>query len=174
MKGGEYLIVDDDEPFRGRLARALRKRGLIVHEAGDPVSARSAMRELRPSYVVLDLKMPGASGVDLISQLREERADVRIVMLTGFGSIATTVDALRAGAINYLTKPVDVERVLAAFRDQRSPQSTVGYETPSLASVEWNHIQRVLQESGGNITRAAKVLGVHRRSLQRKLAKAAQ
>jgi two-component system response regulator RegA len=122
--------------------------------------------------VLLDLRMPGESGLEAIPRLRGLLPRARIVVLTGFGSIATAVEAVRRGATDYLTKPVDTDHIIEAFsRDPSAPRpAQVGSAAPpSLDRVEWEHIQRVLAECGGNVSRAARALGMHRRSLQRKL-----
>jgi two-component system, response regulator RegA len=166
------LIVDDDEVFRGRLARGFRLRGWESLEAGDGAAALAAVGEAAPDLAIVDLRMEGESGLDTVRALRAADATLSIVMLTGYGSIATALEAIKCGADHYLTKPVDVDQIVAAFDSLRSgsaaqPPATV----PSLARVEWEHIQRVLADCGGNISQAAKLLGVHRRSLQRKLGK---
>jgi two-component system response regulator RegA len=174
------LLVDDDEVFRSRLARAFRDRGWEVREAGDLGDALAAAEEETPEYVVVDLRLPGGSGLEAVRRLKALDATTAIVVLTGYGSIATGLDALRLGAAHYLTKPADVDEVIAGFGragggaaavdvDVFLPDPTL--DTPSLARVEWEHINRVLADSGGNISEAARRLGLHRRSLQRKLAK---
>ena len=168
------LLVDDDENFRGRLARAFRERGFEVGEAGDGAQAREVAREDPPELAVVDLRMPGESGLDVLRALLEIEPTMRIVVLTGYGSIATALEAVRLGAVHYLTKPAFPDAILAAFEPEtgaseaREPDAVV----PSLARVEWEHIQRVLTDCGGNVSLAARRLGLHRRSLQRKLAKA--
>src|SRR5262249_21721199 len=163
-----FLVADDDAPLRQRVAEALRQRGHRVHEAGDAASALAQAKE-GPWRVLLDLRMPGAHGVDLVRDIRlaDELNDV--VVLTGYGTIPTAVEATRFGAREYLTKPVDVKRILASFglSDDGSPPGSD--DTPSLDRVEWEHIHRVLTDCEGNVSEAARVLGVHRRSLQRKL-----
>jgi two-component system response regulator RegA len=164
------LIVDDDEVLRERLATAIRARGYEVRTAG---SADEAMREVAkdsPEMAVLDLKMPGGSGLDLLKELRRVDPHTRVLMLTGYGSIATAVEAVREGAVGYLPKPADADEILAALAGTHT-QKVPGLETPSLARAEWEHIQRVLTDCGGNISEAARRLGIHRRSLQRKLHK---
>jgi two-component system response regulator RegA len=172
------LLVDDDEVFRSRLARAFRDRGWEVREAGDLGDALAAAEEETPEYVVVDLRLPGGSGLEAVRRLKALDATTAIVVLTGYGSIATGLDALRLGAAHYLTKPADVDEVIAGFgragggatdADVSLPDPTL--DTPSLARVEWEHINRVLADSSGNISEAARRLGLHRRSLQRKLAK---
>ncbi len=164
------LLVDDDDRLRGRLAVALEDRGYRVFQA-NCVTAAMAVVPDAPTHAVLDLKMPGGSGLTLIEPLLVALPELRIVVLTGYGSIATTVDAIRLGAVNYLSKPADADMVLAAFvRGDDAPLAEAPeYDPPSLARTEWEHIQRVLDDCGGNITKAAQKLGLHRRTLQRKL-----
>jgi two-component system response regulator RegA len=172
------LVVDDDATFRTRLVRALTTRGYETFEAGDVDSAIALARRQRPARAIVDLRMPGKSGLDLISALMEIDEEIQILVLTGYGSIATAVEAVRRGAIDYLNKPVDTEQILAVFERDRergehatSSATEVTEAKPSLARVEWEHIQRVLSDCGGNISEAARQLGIHRRSLQRKLSK---
>lgn len=164
------LVVDDDETFRRRVAAALRGRGFEVSEADSAESAIEKARAFEPSAALVDLRMPGASGLELVSELVALSPEIRVVVLTGYGSIATAVEALKRGAIGYLTKPIDLDSILRAF-DGQSPHTQTPPETstPSLEQVEWEHINRVLVDCGGNISLAAKTLGIHRRSLQRKL-----
>jgi two-component system response regulator RegA len=132
------------------------------------------VREDSPELAVLDLKMPGRSGIDLLKEIRAHDPATEVLILTGYGSIATAVEATKAGAVGYVPKPVDADEILAAFSRLRGqePAATHGpFETPSLARAEWEHIQRVLSDCGGNISEAARRLGIHRRSLQRKLQK---
>lgn len=166
------LIVDDDPIFRERLARALQRRGYDARVAADYEQAIAQTRQDPAEMAVLDLRLPGQSGLELMRDLLEIEPTMRIIMLTGYGSIATAIDATRLGALNFIQKPADADDILAAFdRGQRPPlsESQVDYQAPSLARAEWEHIQRVLADCGGNITRAARQLGIHRRTLQRKL-----
>jgi two-component system response regulator RegA len=167
------LVVDDDEVFRGRLARALRERGYDVREAGDAGAARAALAEAVPGWAVVDLRLPDGSGLDVVRDVLAAAPQAKIVVLTGYGSIATALEAVRLGATHYLTKPANVDEVLAGLtRDTpATPQIEAPEDVPSLARVEWEHINRVLADSGGNISEAARRLGLHRRTLQRKLAK---
>ena len=170
------LIVEDDERLRGRLARAFLDRGFDTREAADYESALEAVREDSPEYLLVDLRMPGRSGLDVIRDVKALAPETRAVVLTGYGSIATALEAVKLGAADYLTKPADVESILAAF-DRSEPGSdppASGHgemAVPSLARVEWEHISRVVFDCGGNISKAARLLGIHRRSLQRKLGK---
>ena len=170
------LVVDDDRVYRTRLVRALRQRGYQVCEAQNPEEALAIAREESPEFALLDLRMPGGNGLDLVRDLLAIDAHTNIVLLTGYGSIATALDAVRRGATHYLTKPADVDEILGAFARKEDeafvdsvPEGIEG--TPSLARVEWEHIQRVLTDCEHNISEAARRLGIHRRSLQRKLAK---
>jgi len=165
----KFLIVDDDEAFRTRLVKAFQTRGLEAQGAGDGRAALELAAQLRPQGAIVDLKMPGTSGLDLVPELASRVPGIQIVVLTGYGSIATAVEAVRRGAMNYLTKPLDADQILAAFDKGADPPSLEA--TPSLARVEWEHIQRILHDCGGNISLAARKLGLHRRSLQRKLGK---
>jgi len=168
------LIVDDDEVFRERLCRAFRLRGWDVYGAGDAAQALAAAREFGPDLAVVDLRLPGESGLDIVRALRGLDATVCILMLTGYGSIATALEAVRCGANDYLSKPVDVDQIIAAYAGLSQPApagARPAASVPSLGRVEWEHIQRVLTDCGGNVSQAAKLLGLHRRSLQRKLSK---
>jgi two-component system response regulator RegA len=165
----KVLVVDDDPTFRNRLVAALAAREFESHGSGSPAEAIALCSRVRPDRVVLDLRMPGGSGLDLIDELVRINPDIQIVVLTGYGSIATALEATRRGAIDYLSKPADADQILSAF--DRSPKAPAPNSAPSLARVEWEHIQRVLHDCNGNISQAARVLGIHRRSLQRKLSK---
>jgi two-component system response regulator RegA len=168
-----YLLVDDDAVFRERLARALRKRGCEVETAADGREALLLARENSPERAVVDMRMPGLSGLDLVRELLTIDPATQIVVLTGYGSIGTAIDAIRLGATYYLSKPADVDDILATFERGTAPVDTHAEQVaaPSLARAEWEHIQRVMVDSEGNISEAARRLGMHRRSLQRKLQK---
>jgi two-component system response regulator RegA len=166
------LVIDDDPVFNRVLTRALGQRGFTVFGAADPESALGLAREHEPEYVVLDLNIAGSSGLRLIEPLLAVNPDCRILVLTGYASIATTVDAIKLGATQYLAKPADVDAILKAL----SASEVVIDDTPSAAPMsvdrlEWEHIQRVLSENDGNISATARALKMHRRTLQRKLAK---
>ncbi len=168
------LIIDDDEVFRTRLRRAFELRGWEAHVAASGKEAQLRAREIGPDLAIVDLRMPGESGLDVVKDLRDWDSTVSIIVLTGYGSIATALEAVRRGADHYLSKPVDVDQILVAYETVESsrPGDTLPPTTvPSLARVEWEHIQRVLTDCGGNVSQAAKLLGLHRRSLQRKLLK---
>lgn len=167
------LVVDDDDVFRRRLARAFAERGFAVREAAAGDAALALAREESPELAVVDLRMPGVGGLDVVRGLAEIDPTTRIVVLTGYGSIATAVEAMRLGAIHYLAKPADADDLLAAFAraDATSEPAPAELSVPSLARVEWEHIQRVLTEHAGNISATARALNMHRRTLQRKLAR---
>lgn len=172
------LLVDDDERLRSRMARAFEERGYETQQAGGYDGAVAIASEESTEFAVVDLRMPGKSGLEVVRELHGIDSATKIVVLTGYGSIATALEAMRLGATHYLTKPADVDEVIASFdRDKAEPEDEPSVaegeppETPSLARVEWEHIQRVLTDCDGNITKAAQRLGIHRRSLQRKLAK---
>ncbi len=162
------LLVDDDGVYRERLAKAITARGYEVRTAADAEAAVALAEAESPELAVLDLRMPGESGLDLLRRLKAIDPTTKILMLTGYGSIATALEAVRLGAVHYLTKPVDVDEILAAFDRDGAPAETLDTETPSLARVEWEHLQRVLNDCEGNLSEAARRLGMHRRSLQRK------
>ena len=167
------LLVDDDPVFAATLARALDRRGIETALAHDPASALEQAEQWQPSHVLLDLNLGDeVSGLDLIAPLCERVAGVRITVLTGYASIATTVTAMQRGAAGYLAKPVDAPTVLAALADDSDAAApSAPGERMSLKRLEWEHIQRVLAEHDGNISEAARALGLHRRTLQRKLDK---
>ncbi len=168
--GRTILVVDDDAAFRGRLVRAFGDRGLIVAAASNYDAAVAMAQIDTPELALVDLKLPGRSGLDVVRRLRELDSTTNVVVLTGYGSIATAVESVHLGATTYLTKPVDADQILAAFDGpQGNPPEAV--TTPSLARVEWEHINRVLGECDGNVSEAARRLRIHRRSLQRKLSK---
>ena len=171
--GSGILVVDDDEAFRLRLVRAFRDRGHSAEAAGDSESALALARTFRPGRAVVDLRMPDKSGLEVVHDLAELLPGIQCLMLTGYGSIATATEAIRLGALDYLTKPADADQILAAFERTGEPLDPppVPIEAPSLERVEWEHIQRVLADTGGNVSQAARILGIHRRSLQRKLAR---
>lgn len=173
--GRSILIVDDNAPFRERLARAFRERGFAVSTAANYDEAMLQASLQPPQLAVVDLRMPGPSGLSLVRDLKQLSPATQVLVLSGFGSISTAVDAVHLGAINFLPKPADADDILAAFeRGENTLQSTDSLvETPSLARAEWEHIHRVLSDCCGNVSEAARRLGIHRRSLQRKLRKRA-
>jgi two-component system response regulator RegA len=166
------LIVDDDAAFRTRLVRAFRDRGFDAKGAGGYDDAMAAARDDSPELALVDLRLAGRSGLELVRDLKILDATTSIVVLTGYGSIATAVQSLQLGATSYLTKPVDADQILAAFEHIPAAGAAIAAPTAQpLARVEWEHIQRVLADCDGNVSQAARLLGIHRRSLQRKLSK---
>ena len=165
------LIVDDDGPFRSRLVRAFCDRGLEAVGAASYEEAVTLAQSDTPELALVDLRLPGKSGLELIKALKAMDATTSIVVLTGYGSIATAIDSVKLGATSYLTKPVDADQILAAFDNAPGSGPRDRTAIQPLARVEWEHIQRVLADCEGNVSQAARLLGLHRRSLQRKLAK---
>ena len=166
------LVVDDDATFCRVLAAALEKRGFAVRTAHDVEQAYDIARQEPPEFVVLDLKMPGESGLALVQRLKQLDDHTRIVVLTGYASVATAVEAIKLGATHYLTKPADADEIVQAFWQQDgNADIPVGDQRPSVDRLEWEYIQRVLNECDGNISATARTLGMHRRTLQRKLQK---
>jgi two-component system, response regulator RegA len=165
------LVTDDDDAFRTRLVRALNARGFIATGASSYDEAMARAREESPECALVDLKLPGRSGLDLVRDLKALDATTMVVVLTGYGSIATAVQSVKLGAHGYLTKPVDADQIAAAFDVRRDDDAMAAPAVQSLARVEWEHIQRVLSDCDGNVSQAARLLGIHRRSLQRKLMK---
>ncbi len=161
------LIVDDDVRFRDRLVRAMRERGFDANGVGDHGAAIEAAQAESPELALVDLRLPGESGLAVVRDLKQLDPSTVVVVLTGYGSIATAVESVKLGAASYLTKPADADQIVAAFTGTQPPEDS----TPSLARVEWEHIQRVLTDCNGNISQSARILGLHRRSLQRKLFK---
>lgn len=169
------LLVDDDTVFCDVLRPALVRRGFDVTTAHDVPQALIAAQELTPDYAVVDLCMPGPSGLKLVDELKSMNDQVRIVILTGYASIATAVEAIKLGATHYLTKPADANQIVRAFEHGQGDADTAPPARPmSVNRLEWEHIQSVLTECNGNISAAARQLGMHRRTLQRKLQKRPQ
>ncbi len=172
------LLVDDDESCRWAMGRAFERRGYQVRTADCVPVAIELLRDFSPEYAVVDLRMPGPSGLSLVQKLHEADPETRIVMLTGFASIATAVEAVKKGANDYLIKPVDADAIEVSFgvadakaMKQRAADNPDGEHLISVDRLAWEHIQRTLAQHGGNISAAARALGMHRRTLQRKLAK---
>ncbi len=172
------LIIEDDETFSATVVRALKRRGYVVAAARNAAEALVRAAAETPDRVVLDLNLGGDSGLNLIPRLLEFNPACRIVVLTGYASITTAVDAIKLGAVQYLAKPVDVNALLAAFGHELQPGATSPAATAPISEVpmsvdrmEWEHIQRVLREHKGNISSTARALNMHRRTLQRKLLK---
>lgn len=169
MTSRTILVVDDDVTFRERLLRAFAARGLEAIGAATGAEAKRLATAESPELAVVDLRLGQDDGLDVVRELHSIDPTTRILVLTGYGSIATAVEAVRRGAFDYLQKPADADEILARLEGAGAAREEVA--VPSLARVEWEHIQRVLLDSGGNVSAAARLLGMHRRSLQRKLAK---
>lgn len=166
------LLVDDDTTFCRVLGLALNRRGFAVVTAHGGAEALERARVEPPEYAVVDLNLAGDSGLSLIPDLLALDPATRIVVLTGYASIATAVEAIKLGAVNYLAKPADADQVLAAFAASGGDSGVPVSARPlSVNRLEWEHIQRVLRDNDGNISATARQLGMHRRTLQRKLAK---
>jgi len=167
------LVIDDDDRLRERLARAFEERGYRVLQAGDHARGLELAKDAgKIDRAVVDLRMPGPHGLVVLQDLIALDPEIDVVIVTGYGSIATAVEAMRLGARDYLTKPAHADRILAAFEVEPEPTGgAIEFEIPSLAKVEREHIERVLRECNGNVSKAARVLGMHRRTLQYKLAK---
>ncbi len=163
------LIVDDDEPFRVAMRNAFLRRGYEVSLAGSAGEAQALLRQEAPDYAVVDLRMPGPSGLEVVRALRALPSPPEVVVLTAYGTIGTAVEAIRLGAINYLNKPADADEVEAALLGKRPPPPV--HEVPSLDRQEWEYLNRILADCNGNISEAARRLKMHRRTLQRKLQK---
>ncbi|WP_164887361.1 response regulator transcription factor [Hahella sp. KA22] len=169
------LLIDDNQVFLQTLARSLSRRGESVLTASCGDEALAHLEDSSPSRAVLDLNLAGDSGLQLLSEMLQRQPQLQVVMLTGYSSIATAVEAIKRGALNYLCKPVTATELLAAFgepREEAPVESEVDTDaTLSVRRLEWEHIQRVLQENEGNISATARALNMHRRTLQRKLQK---
>nr|WP_115937977.1 ActR/PrrA/RegA family redox response regulator transcription factor [Aestuariispira insulae] len=165
------LIMDDDMPLRNRLVRAMEKRGFDVTGVGSVGEALETLSERAPAFAVLDLRLEDGSGLEVVEALIESRPDIRIIMLTGYGNIASAVSAIKAGAIDYLSKPADADQIEAALltKDNTLPPPP---ENPMSADrVRWEHIQRVFEQCDHNVSETARRLKMHRRTLQRILNK---
>lgn len=166
------LLVDDDATLCDTLARALGKRGFEVKTALTAEAASMLAHESSPEYAVVDLRLPDKPGLTLVSTLMGLDPHTRIVIVTGYGNIATAIEAIKLGATYYLCKPVDADDIIAAFYQDAGDDAVPAKEKPmSIGRLEWEHIWQVLRDHNGNISQAARALSMHRRTLQRKLAK---
>lgn len=168
----DFLIVDDDPTLAAMLERVLQRRGFSTLSSGNAAQALQLANSTVFTNAIVDLKLGSDSGLRLIRELILCQPEIAIVMLTGYSSISTAVEAVKLGAVNYLCKPADTDEILAAFGDQQQQISVETAYTPiSIDRLEWEHIQKILQENNGNISATARALGMHRRTLQRKLHK---
>lgn len=165
------LLLDDDEPFLRRLSRAMEKRGFDVREAGTIADGLAAVKASPPAYAVLDLRLEDGNGLDVVEALREARPDARIVVLTGYGAIATAVAAVKIGATDFLSKPADANDIVAALLAKPEDKPEPPVNPMSADRVRWEHIQRVYELCDRNVSETARRLSMHRRTLQRILAK---
>lgn len=166
------LMVDDDEVFCQVMQRALVRRGYEVEVCLNSASAERALQQRLFTKAIVDLKIAQESGLVLLKSLKAINPAIEIIMLTGYSSVSTAVEAIKIGALNYFCKPIDVDEILNAFTSKDlATENLVAFSTPSLDRVEWEHIQKILQDHQGNVSAAARTLGMHRRTLQRKLQK---
>ena len=168
----KLLLVDDDEVFCQIMQRALTRRGFAVDICFNIQAAEQAAKKTSFHKALVDLKIAQESGLALIRSLKTINPDIQIIMLTGYSSVSTAVEAIKLGAVNYFCKPIDVDEILKGFSEaDLMEEEPTPISTPSLDRVEWEHIQKILQDHQGNISAAARALGMHRRTLQRKLQK---
>ena len=166
----QWLLIDDDEAFLQILTRSLARQGITAITAHNHEQALDTLAKEPVSRCVLDLNLAGESGLQLLPELLDQQPDLEVLVLTGYGSIATAVEAMRRGAVNYLCKPVTVSQLMQGFEPLEG-MPDLRAEPPSVEEMEWEHIQRVLNEHEGNISATARALNMHRRTLQRKLQK---
>ena len=169
-----YLIIDDDVIFAEAMARALQRKGFAAEVATDSTRALALIEKQVPNRVILDLKIGNESGLQLLPEIRLHSPQIEVLLLTGYSSISTAVDAIKLGAVQYLCKPVELEDILNAFDQQDQPEgssSPLRSDPHSVDRLAWEHIQTVLTQKNGNISATARALGMHRRTLQRKLQK---
>jgi two-component system response regulator RegA len=172
MTAQQMLIIDDDAAFAAILARRMQRHGFGVAIAASSAEALALVQQRQFDKAVLDLKLGSDSGLLLLPQLKAAQAQMDIVVLTGYSSIATAVEAIKLGALNYLCKPASSEDILNAFgAAAANPAVDIAATPPSVERLEWEHIQKVLADNNGNISETARALGMHRRTLQRKLQK---
>jgi len=167
------LIVDDDKPFLTRLARAMEGRGFSVDTADSVEEAVAKVKASAPAYAVIDMRLGDGNGLDVVAAIREKREDARTVILTGYGNIATAVTAVKLGAVDYLSKPADADDVFAALTRGAGEKAAPPENPMSADRVRWEHIQRVYEMCDRNVSETARRLNMHRRTLQRILAKRA-
>jgi two-component system response regulator RegA len=171
LEGARLLLVDDDPALCEALARAFERRGFDVTVASTERDALARARDTSPRCAVIDLRLPDRQGLELLSALLALDGTMRIVVLTAYGNIATAVEAIKRGAVHYLCKPASADEIVAAFEGRIAPTETPPHQPMSVRRLEWEHIWKVLRQHGGNVSQAARALSMHRRTLQRKLAK---
>ncbi len=165
------LLVDDDEPFLRRLAKAMEKRGFLPETAGSVAAGRAIALDHPPAYAVVDLRLGDGNGLDVVEALRAKRPDCRVIVLTGYGAIATAVAAVKIGAVDYLSKPADANDITNALLSKGDAHPVLPEHLMSADRVRWEHIQRVYEMCDRNVSETARKLSMHRRTLQRILAK---
>jgi two-component system, response regulator RegA len=171
--GKTLLIVDDDRPFSSRLQRAMETRGFVVTCAQSVAEGLSAIAQAPPAFAVIDMRLADGNGLDVISELKAKRPDARAIILTGYGNIVTAVTAVKLGAFDYLAKPADADEIYAALMATNHDKAEVPENPMSADRVRWEHIQRIYELCGRNVSETARRLNMHRRTLQRILAKRA-
>ena len=171
MTEKHLLLVDDDAPFRQRLQVTLERKGYTVHGAGSLADARAAVAQVTPTHAVVDMRLGDGNGLDLVDELRGLSPAMRIVVLTGYGNLATAVAAVKAGAVDYLAKPADPDEIIRALEAEPGEKPAAPAEPMSADRVRWEHIQRVYELCERNVSETARRLKMHRRTLQRILAK---
>ena len=171
--GRELLIVDDDRPFLERLARAMEGRGFVVTTAETVAQGLAQVEKAPPAYAVVDMRLGDGNGIEVISALKARRPEARGIILTGYGNIVTAVTAVKFGAVDYLAKPADADDVCAALSAPPGQKAEPPVNPMSADRVRWEHIQRVYELCGRNVSETARRLSMHRRTLQRILAKRA-
>ncbi len=167
------LIVDDDRPFSSRLQRAMEARGFVVTAAQSVAEGLAAIATAPPAFAVIDMRLADGNGLDVISELKAKRPDARAIILTGYGNIVTAVTAVKLGAFDYLAKPADADEIFAALMATKHDKAEVPENPMSADRVRWEHIQRIYELCGRNVSETARRLNMHRRTLQRILAKRA-
>ena len=172
-EGAHLLIVDDDQPWLNRLGRAMESRGYVVHGAGSVSEGIKLGKSVKPAYAVVDMRLEDGNGLDVVENLRSENPQARIIMLTGYGNIATAVEAVKRGAVDYLAKPADADEIHAALVAEAEGRASLPENPMSADRVRWEHIQRVFELCDRNVSETARRLNMHRRTLQRILAKRA-
>jgi two-component system, response regulator RegA len=171
--GQPLLIVDDDKPFLTRLSRAMSARGFQVETAGSVAEGRQAIANHPPAFAIIDMRLEDGNGLDVISELKAKRPDARGIILTGYGNIVTAVTAVKLGAFDYLAKPADADEIYAALMATQHDKAELPENPMSADRVRWEHIQRIYELCGRNVSETARRLNMHRRTLQRILAKRA-
>lgn len=173
IEGAKLLIVDDDKAFLQRLARAMEKRGFVTDTAESVAEANAYVRSSAPDYAVIDMRLDDGNGLDVVEALREREKTCRVIILTGFGNIATAVTAVKLGAVDYLSKPADADEIFDALTREPGDKAQPPENPMSADRVRWEHIQRVYELCDRNVSETARRLNMHRRTLQRILAKRA-